>query len=271
MKQLLSIKLLAVVFISLLVTGSALAIFGSNEPDTQQHRSSVESESVTKSSHKTTINHESSTKDDDTNKSTEENRQLTTNTAGRGGYPVRLVQSAPVQSISNKPNNPQHNIATDQGQTELFDEDLLLAANAAAAQVYSVNHLVSDGTCGDYPIVWCDAPTDSLVDDWGMYNRESVSYAAFKVAASGRYMPYWGGYGNANQWISNAQAAGIPTGSEPQVGSVAVMNVGYYGHVMYVEAINDDGKIHVSQFNWGASGEYSTMDINLSGLTFIYF
>jgi surface antigen/archaellum component FlaC len=146
------------------------------------------------------------------------------------------------------------------------------AANAAASRTYSVSDLVSGGTCGGgYPSVWCNAPMDSLVDNWGMYNRECVSYAAFKVAASGRYMPYWGGYGNANQWPGNARAAGIPTGSEPRVGSVAVMNVGYYGHVMYVEGINGDGSIHVSQFNWGIRGEYSTMNISPSGLTFIYF
>ena len=146
------------------------------------------------------------------------------------------------------------------------------AANAAASRTYSVSDLVSGGTCGGgYPSVWCNAPMDSLVDNWGMYNRECVSYAAFKVAASGRYMPYWGGYGNANQWPGNARASGIPTRSEPRVGSVAVMNVGYYGHVMYVEGINGDGSIHVSQFNWGIRGEYSTMNISPSGLTFIYF
>lgn len=146
------------------------------------------------------------------------------------------------------------------------------AANAAAAHTYSVSNLVSGGTCGGgYPSVWCNAPMDSLVDNWGMYNRECVSYVAFKIAASGRYMPYWGGYGNANQWPGNARAAGIPTGSEPRVGSAAVMNVGYYGHVMYVEGVNGDGSIRVSQFNWGIRGEYSTMNISPSGLTFIYF
>jgi surface antigen len=146
------------------------------------------------------------------------------------------------------------------------------AANAAAAQTYSVSGLMSGGSCGGgYPSVWCNAPQDSLVDNWGMYNRECVSYTAFKVAASGRYMPYWGGRGNANEWPSSARADGIPTGSEPRVGSVAIMNVGWYGHAMYVERVNGDGTIFVSQFNWGVRGEYSTMNISPSGLTFIYF
>ena len=145
------------------------------------------------------------------------------------------------------------------------------AANAAAASTYNVSNLTAGVGCGGYPAVWCNAPQDSLVDNWGMYNRECVSFTAWKVAASGRHMPYWGGRGNANEWPSSAAASGIATGSTPQVGSVAIMYVGYYGHAMYVDRINANGTIHVSQFNWGIRGEYSEMDISPSGLTFIYF
>ena len=119
-----------------------------------------------------------------------------------------------------------------------------------------------------------DYPIDNTIDNWGMYNRECVSYTAWKVAASGRRMPYWGGRGNANQWPSSAQADGIPTGSTPRVGSVAIRMSGYYGHAMYVERINNDGTVHVSQFNWlvnGQSGRYSEMDISSYGLVFVYF
>ena len=161
------------------------------------------------------------------------------------------------------------------GQRESTISDLRsqqAAANAAASRTYSVANLTSGGAgCGGYPGVWCYAAQDTLVDNWGMYNRECVSYVAWKVAASGRYMPYWGGRGNANQWPASARADGIATGSTPKVGSAAVMYVGYYGHVMYVEGINSNGTIHVSQFNWGVRGEYSEMDVNPSGLTFIYF
>jgi surface antigen len=43
---------------------------------------------------------------------------------------------------------------------------------------------------------------------------------------------------------------------------------------MYVERINSNGTIHVSQFNWlvnGQWGRYSEMDIASSGLVYIYF
>ena len=53
------------------------------------------------------------------------------------------------------------------------------AANAAASRTYSVSDLVSGGTCGGgYPRGWGNAPMGSLVDNWGMYNRGCVRYAA---------------------------------------------------------------------------------------------
>lgn len=124
---------------------------------------------------------------------------------------------------------------------------------------------------GGYPGRWCNVPMDSTVDDWGMYNRQCVSYTAFRVAASGRYMPYWGGVGNANQWDENARAAGIPVDYSPRAGDVAISNAGYYGHSMYVESVNADGSINISQYNASWTGTYSTNTISPSGLVFIHF
>lgn len=130
---------------------------------------------------------------------------------------------------------------------------------------------------GGYPGVWASAPIDSLVDSWGMYNRECVSYVAFRVAANykatgrGYNMPYWGGRGNANQWPGNAVGAGIPTGYSPRVGAAAVVTEGYYGHIMYVEAVNGDGTITVSDYNLNWDGLYRHYTRSVSGLTYIYF
>lgn len=149
------------------------------------------------------------------------------------------------------------------------------AANAAALRPVSSGGgvIVSPGSGGGgYPSVWANAPQDSMVDSWGMYNRECVSYTAYKVAASGRYMPYWGGRGNANQWPGNARNAGIPVDGNPRVGDVAILMSGYYGHAMYVEAVYGDGTIKVSQYNYGfPMGMYSEMVISSSGLNFIHF
>ena len=156
--------------------------------------------------------------------------------------------------------------------------------------------LNGDPNKGGYPSYYANSPQDSLVDQWGMYNRECVSYTAWKVYQKYGNMPYWGGIGNAWQWAfsgwvgsggkqvyynsgvwhtANYIRYGIPAGSEPKVGSVAVSN-GEYGHVAWVEAVDGD-KITISQYNWyvpslGGWGQYSEMVVNKNIFQkYIYF
>jgi surface antigen len=138
-----------------------------------------------------------------------------------------------------------------------------LRAQQAAenARLFSGAKVVLGSACdtghGDtYPSPWCSSGQDSMIDSWGMFNRECVSYTAWKVAESGRYMPYWGGIGNANQWDDNARRAGIPVDTNPQAGDVAIKNSQPYGHAMYVESVNGDGTINISQYNANLNGQF---------------
>lgn len=117
-----------------------------------------------------------------------------------------------------------------------------------------------------------------VVDPWGMYARQCVSYTAWKVYQKNGRMPYWGGVGNANQWPGNADRAGIPRGSTPRVGSVGVIMAGTYGHVVWVNSVNSDGTINISQYNYYNAGgpgwgHYSEMYNVSPGTydTYIYF
>lgn len=128
---------------------------------------------------------------------------------------------------------------------------------------------------GGYPSYWNDIPMDTTLDNWGMYNRECVSYAAFKIAVSGRHMPYWGGPdgqghgGNARLWINNAQdgwrngGQSIPVDRNPRAGDVAIWPVGYYGHAMYVEAVTN-GDILISEYNYDWTGRFSQRVVSRS-------
>jgi surface antigen len=127
---------------------------------------------------------------------------------------------------------------------------------------------------GGYPSNLANSAQDSMVDPWGLYNRECVSYVAWKVYQKNGYMPY--GFGNAIMWPGNARGAGIGTGSTPRAGAAGVMSVGAYGHIVWVESVNSDGTINISQYNellasgWGQYSERyhvnpSTYD------TYIYF
>jgi len=112
---------------------------------------------------------------------------------------------------------------------------------------------------------------NTIVDPWGMYKRQCVSYTAWRVASSGRHMPYWGGRGNAKNWDDNARRAGIPVSRTPHRGDVAISNAGTYGHAMYVEAVNNDGTVSVSQYNAHWDGRYSESRRYVGNLVFIHF
>lgn len=180
-------------------------------------------------------------------------------------------------------------LAYTEGQKAAYDQqtknnnsqiaDLRRQQAAANAALFGSNgsYVVAGNNGNDtYPNNWRNAYQDSLIDNWGMYNRECVSYTAWKVYESGRYMPYWGGVGNANQWDDDARAAGIPVDTSPRQGDVAIKNSQPYGHAMYVEHVYDDGAIYVSQYNADLTGHYSEAYLSAAtvsqyNLQFIHF
>lgn len=201
-----------------------------------------------------------------------------------------LIESQKQQNaqLADARSQQQQLLSYNQGQQAAYNAQI--AANSSKIQDLrrqqaAANARFSGGapgtgpTCGGgYPAIWCNAPMDSLIDSWGMYNRECVSYTAFKVhqdfllGKNDRDMPYWGGIGNANQWDDNARNAGIPTGSTPRAGAIAISNAGFYGHAMYVESVNADGTFNLSQYNASWDGRYSTRNnVSPGGLVFIYF
>lgn len=180
---------------------------------------------------------------------------------------IRPADDVPVPFIESKTSTAELNRLSEQQQQQIR---ALLADQPAANQTLAGSVVSGGAWHGGYPDHWNGAQQDSLVDSWGMYNRECVSYAAWKVHQTFGTMPYWGGIGNANQWIHNSRAAGIPTGKTPRVHSVAISMAGYYGHAMWVEAVKGD-MIYVSQYNYDLHGHYSEMWVNGSQLTYIYF
>lgn len=91
------------------------------------------------------------------------------------------------------------------------------------------------------------------IDPWGYGCRQCVSYAAWKVLQkTGRTAMYWG---NAKDWPSSAARVGYATGSTPRAGSVGVMTGGPYGHVVWVESVNANGTINISQYNYWLSSK----------------
>ncbi len=173
-------------------------------------------------------------------------------------------------------------------ESKAAKRQLEIEQQAALAKLLGgYNVSAGDPNKGGYPNeyansdYWADIP-----DAWGMYTRQCVSYVAWKVhqahlldPANNRDMPYWGGRGDANQWPGNARASGIPISSTPTAKTVGVSMNGVWGHVIWVESVNDDGTINLSQYNycfadcgWGGSGrgQYSEM-YNVSPSSFSYY
>lgn len=72
-------------------------------------------------------------------------------------------------------------------------------------------------------------------------------------------------WGNANNWASSASAAGFTVDNNPEEGSILQSNAGPMGHVAYVESVNEDGSITVSEMNYdGGPFNVSTRTISAS-------
>jgi N-acetylmuramoyl-L-alanine amidase len=78
-------------------------------------------------------------------------------------------------------------------------------------------------------------------------------WAATRRAQIGRPIP--SNLGNASTWKILAQRAGLAVGNTPQTGAVIwTPPRDYYGHVGFVERVNPDGSVEVSEMNvagWG--------------------
>lgn len=87
-------------------------------------------------------------------------------------------------------------------------------------------------------------------------------YAFNKRAAAGR--PIGSNWGNATTWASLARASGFAVDKTPRAGDVFQTSGGWggYGHVGYVERVNEDGSIFVSEMNYAGWNRVSSRTIS---------
>jgi peptidoglycan hydrolase CwlO-like protein len=149
-------------------------------------------------------------------------------------------------------------------------------------------NLTGQQMCGGGYNFHCGDTQDNYLDQWGEYNRECVSYAAwYEGNIAGHYVPAFGytlyggaAQGNAYQWggvIRNTGAATIMSGGSVSdtstlVGSVVYMPIGSLGHVGVVLSDEGGGWVRVGQYNLYDEGMYSEMDLKVtSNLSFYVF
>ncbi|MDZ7786252.1 MAG: LysM peptidoglycan-binding domain-containing protein [Candidatus Saccharibacteria bacterium] len=72
--------------------------------------------------------------------------------------------------------------------------------------------------------------------------------------------------GNAISWVSRAASQGLPTGSTPRAGAVGQSG----NHVVYVESVNGNGTVTVSEMNWNGWNVKSSRTAPASSFRYIY-
>jgi LysM repeat protein len=77
---------------------------------------------------------------------------------------------------------------------------------------------------------------------WHVFNRRAEVGKGIST--------YWW---NANNWDTAAAQDGYTVDHRATVGSILQSDAGYYGHVAFVERVNSNGSIYISEMNYGAA------------------
>lgn len=182
--------------------------------------------------------------------------------------------------------NNRQRLADVAAQQRAYYQSLLNSGGGGSGVVgdFQYSNWSGNEGCGSDGYPYC-GEQDSYSDPWGLYNRECVSYAAWAIQERfGKSVSPFNGYGNAWQWAQQNFSDGrVGSATEfsaayrvfdPQPGDAVVLPImsGFspLGHLMVVESVSDDW-IHVSQYNFYGTGEYSTMDIKNSGIILLRF
>lgn len=116
------------------------------------------------------------------------------------------------------------------------------------------------GINNTYPEPYRSAPQDSMLDPSTCYNRECVSYTAWKIAElTGKWPKRTGGM-NAKYWVERLAENGYTkVVDKPQNGGkyVGVSTAGTYGHVVWFE----EGET-ISEYNYSIRGGFSVRIVN---------
>lgn len=72
--------------------------------------------------------------------------------------------------------------------------------------------------------------------------------------------------GNADTWVARAAAQGMATGSVPRAGAIGQQGM----HVVYVQSVNGDGTVNISEMNYRGLYVVSTRTVPAGNFQYIY-
>jgi len=135
-------------------------------------------------------------------------------------------------------------------QAYATSQDLIVADNDAELKglVPGEQIIIPGGTMPEPSYASYSGYFAGAAGTYNMYAKWNCTWwVAYRWAQTGRpTMPL---LGNASQWYYNAQRLGMSTGRTPRTHAAAVTSTYGYGHVVFVEGVNPDGSINISEMN----------------------
>ncbi len=168
-----------------------------------------------------------------------------------------------------------------QNDSAAYSRDAVAAREKMQEEIRAeIRRTQGNGTVGNgynsYPFAGNCPADDSMYIVIGGYVCQCVSYTAWKVQEFwGIYISNWG---NASDWGRYAAANGYVVDNNPTPFSVGYSEAGYYGHVVWVESVNGNGTINLTEYNnayssasgmWGDFGARN--NVPASGFRYIHF
>lgn len=169
-----------------------------------------------------------------------------------------LIASAEASrvEISNKRAEQQNLLAKYEHDSEAYARDAAAARETMQQEIAAeIARYNSSGVAGEgynsYP--WAgNCPQDNVkYIVVGGYVCQCTSYAGWK--AQEYYGIYISAWGNAKDWGNTATRLGYVVNNTPSAHSIAFSTAGIYGHVMWVESVNANGTINLTEYNNSAS------------------
>lgn len=192
--------------------------------------------------------------------STETVKQLKDELAQQKASVDALIASAELNraEISNRRNEQQALIAKYENDSEAYERDAAAARETMQQEIAAeIARYNSSGVAGEgfnsYP--WADrCPQDNVgYIVVGGYVCQCTSYAGWKA------QEFWGiyisGWGDAKNWGNTASRLGYVVDNNPAPHTIAYSTSGVYGHVMWVESINANGTINLTEYNNSTSSK----------------
>ena len=165
------------------------------------------------------------------------------------------------------------------------EEARRIQANEIANEIARFNSggVVVNGYVDNYPYRrdspnGYQCPRDNLMfSAYGGSGCQCTSYAGWKAySIKGVVISGWG---HAYNWANAASSLGYDVRyEEPAPHTIAVSTLGTWGHVMWVESVNSNGTINLTEYNntgssiYGEEGDFGgRAGVPVTGLYFIYF